>query len=67
MSNKLKTLSKNELQDFIAQKVSNYLDEDCRCHITNMDTPYINSEADIAETDERNMTFNVKISYNEGD
>ncbi len=65
MSNKLKTLSVKELERFIAEKVSAYIDEDCHCTVSNLDTPYINSEEDIAETDERTMTFEVKLSYNE--
>lgn len=65
MSNKLKTLSKVEIEHFIAEKFSAYLDEDCNCHISNLSTPYINSEAHIAETDERTLKFEVKISYKE--
>jgi len=67
MSNKLKTISKVELEHFIAEKVSVYLDEDCSCHISNINTPYINSEEDVAETDKRAMTFDTEISYLEGD
>ncbi len=66
MSNKLKTLSVVELEHFIAEKVSEYLDEDCECLVSNLDTPNINSEADIAETNERSLTFDVKLSYKEG-
>ncbi len=65
MSNKLKTLSVVELEHFIAEKASGYLDEDCECKVSNLDTPYINSEEDIAETNERSMTFQVKLSYSE--
>lgn len=65
MSNKLKTLSSTQLEHFIKEKVDAYLDEDCLCSVNNLDIPYIDTEADIGETDERNLTFDVKISYEE--
>lgn len=67
MSNKLKTLSQNDLEHFIAEKISAYLDEDCNCHISNLNTPYINSEENVTETNKRDITFNVQISYMERD
>ncbi len=65
MSNRLKTLSKNEIEHFIAEKFSAYIDEDCSCSIQNLSTPNINSEEDIVETNERSLTFDVKLSYKE--
>jgi hypothetical protein len=65
MSNKLKTLSAVELEHFIKEKVDDYLDEDCICSVTNLDTPYIDTDADIGATNERNLTFEVEISYEE--
>jgi hypothetical protein len=65
MSNKLKTLSTNELEHFIKEKIDGYLEVDCTCSVTNLDTPYIDTEADIGETNERSLTFDVKISYEE--
>jgi hypothetical protein len=65
MSNKLKTLSATELEHFIKEKVDDYLDEDCICSVTNLDTPNIDTDADIGATDQRNLRFEVEISYEE--
>ena len=65
MSNKLKTLSASQLEHFIKEKVDEYIGEDCTCKVSNMSTPNIDSEADIAIEDERNITFEVEISYME--
>ncbi len=65
MSNKLKTLSASQLEHFISDKVSEYLGEECSCTVTNLDTPYIDTESDIALNDERDMTFEVRLSYKE--
>lgn len=65
MSNKLKTLSPTQLEHFIKEKVDVYLDEDCTCTVTNLDTPNIDTEANAGVTDVRNLTFEVKISYEE--
>jgi len=63
MSNKLKTLSASKLEEFIANTVGEYIDEDCECEISNMSTPNIDSEDEIAVKDKRDLTFDVKISY----
>ena len=63
MSNKLKTLSASQLEHFITEKVSEYIGEECQCSVSHIDTPYIDSEADIAIEDERNISFEVKLSY----
>lgn len=63
MSNKLKTLSASQLEHFISEKVTEYLGEDCHCAVSNLDTPNIDSEADIAEEDERSIRFDVELSY----
>lgn len=65
MSNKLKTLSASQLEHFISEKVSEYLDEDCSCTVSNLNTPNIDSEADIALHDDRDITFEVRLSYAE--
>ena len=65
MSNKLKTLSASQLEHFISEKISEYLGEDCSCTVSNLDTPHIDTEADIALNDERNMSFEVQLSYKE--
>lgn len=65
MSNKLKTLSPTQLEHFIKEQVDEYIDEDCRCSVTNLDVANFNTEADPGETDRRNLTFDVKISYEE--
>ena len=65
MSNKLKTLSRSQLETFIAEKVSEYIGEDCSCEVTDLSVPNIDSEAHEALHDERDITFNVKLSYEE--
>lgn len=65
MSNKLKTLSASQLEHFISEKVSAYLGEECTCTVNNLDTPNIDTEEDIALNDERDMTFEVRLSYKE--
>lgn len=65
MSNKLKTLSAVQLENLISEAVSEYIDEDCRCQISNLDTPNIDSEADIAIEDERKLRFEIELSYKE--
>jgi hypothetical protein len=65
MSNKLKTLSASQLEELIGDAVGEYLDEDCHCTISNMDTPNIDSEDHIATEDKRTMRFEVDLSYQE--
>lgn len=65
MSNKLKTLSVLQLENLISDAVGEYLDEDCSCQISNLDTPNIDSEADIAIEDERKLRFKMELSYAE--
>lgn len=67
MSNKLKTLSPSQLEHFIKEKVDEYIDEKCRCTVSNMNTPNIDSEADIAMEDQRSISFEVKLSYMDSD
>lgn len=63
MSNKLKTLSRSQLENFITEKVSNYINEDCSCEVSELSVPNIDSEDHIALHDKRDITFNVKLSY----
>ncbi|WP_372639161.1 hypothetical protein [Fodinibius sp.] len=65
MSNKLKTLSVHQLENLISDAVGEYIDEDCSCQISNLDTPNIDSEADIAIEDERKLRFEIELSYRE--
>jgi len=63
MSNKLKTLSASQLETLIGNAVGDYLEEECDCKISNLDTPNIDSEADVAIHDKRSTRFNVELSY----
>ncbi|SMO51531.1 hypothetical protein [Fodinibius sediminis] len=63
MSNKLKTLSSLQLETLISDAVSDYIGEDCSCQISNLDTPNIDSEADIAIEDKRTLHFEIELSY----
>lgn len=63
MSNKLKTLSASQLETLISDAIGDYVEEECNCEISNLDTPNIDSEADVAIHDKRSMRFNVELSY----
>lgn len=63
MSNKLKILSESQLEHFITEKVNEYIGEECSCSVKNMNTPNIDSEADIALHDKRDIAFEVHLSY----
>ncbi len=63
MSNKLKTLSPSQLEHLITETVNDYIGEECSCSVSNMTTPNIDSEADIAMEDERSIQFEVRLSY----
>lgn len=65
MSNQLKTLSKVQLESLISKTISEYLDEDVNCDISNLDTPNINSEENIGHHNKRLMHFEVDLSYRE--
>lgn len=65
MSNKLKTLSQSQLETLIADTVSEYLNEECRCKVSNLDVPNIDSEDHVALHDTRTMRFDVELSYEE--
>ena len=66
MSNKLKTLSASQLEKLISDAIGEYLNEDCNCKISNLDTPNIDTEDHIAIEDKRSMNFEVELSYTEG-
>ena len=63
MSNKLKTLSATQLETLISEAVSDYIEENCSCRVSNLDTPNIDTEADPAIEDRRDLRFDVEISY----
>lgn len=65
MSNKLKTLSASQLEAFIEDKVSAYLNEECTCEVSNLDVPNIDTEDHVALHDRRTMKFEVTLSYQE--
>lgn len=65
MSNKLKTLSEQELEHFISKAVSEYLNEECECRVTNLDTPYIDTEAPVDAHDRRDLKFEATVWYEE--
>ena len=65
MSNKLKTLSAIQLETLISKAIGDYLQEDCDCKVSNLDTPNIETETDIALDDKRSLRFEVELSYEE--
>ncbi len=65
MSNQLKTLSKVQLEALISKTISEYLDEDVNCNVSNLDTPNIDKEENIGHHNKRLMHFEVDLSYRE--
>jgi len=65
MSNKLKTLSAKELEHFISKAVSDYLNEECQCKVSNFDTPYIDTELPVDAHNKRNLKFEATVWYEE--
>lgn len=62
MSNKLKTLSRKQLEDLISSSVGKYLKEDCDCKVSNMSYEDFNDE-DVDVEDGRSISFEVKMHY----
>lgn len=67
MSNKLKTLSAKQLENLISKAVGNYLNEDCECDVSNLDTPNIDTEDHMGIQDTRTLQFDVKLTYRDED
>ena len=67
MSNKLKTLSKSQLETFISKTVSDYLNEDVQCDLHYTDVPNIDDEDKIEYNNKRRLNFRANLSYQETD
>lgn len=67
MSNKLKTLSKSQLNTLISKSISEYLEEDVECNVRHTDTPNIDDEDSVEHSNKRTMTFKADLSYQESD
>lgn len=65
MSNKLKTLSARQLESFISESVSDYLDEEVECNVGNLSTPRFDEEDEEAIKNRRDLHFSVELVYNE--
>ena len=65
MSNKLKTLSRKQLESLISKAVGDYLEEDCNCKVTKMSYESFNDENEIALNDDRDISFNVRLQYSD--
>lgn len=65
MSNKLKTLSASQLESFISEAVSNYLDEEVECSVGNLSTPRFDEEDEEAIKSRRDLHFSAELVYNE--
>lgn len=63
MSNKLKTLSRKQLEDLISEKVGEYLDEDIECKVERMSYESFNDENEVALDDKRDISFQVYLTY----
>lgn len=67
MSNKLKTVSKSQLETLISKAVSDYLNEDVECNVDYTDVPNIDDEDKIEYNNKRRMNFRANLSYQESD
>jgi len=65
MSNQLKTLSQHQLETLISKTISEYLNQDVDCRVSNLDTPSIDAEDKPAHGTKRRMFFEVNLSYEE--
>jgi len=63
MSNKLKTLSRKQLEDLISNAVGSYLDEDIACKVERMSYESFNDENEVALDDKRDVKFRVSLEY----
>ena len=63
MSNKLKTLSRIQLEELISKAVGDYLEEECSCKVTEMSYESFNDENEIALNDDRDVSFRVRLKY----
>ncbi|MDZ7681815.1 MAG: hypothetical protein U5J63_08945 [Fodinibius sp.] len=53
------------MRTLLSEAVGEYLNEDCHCTVSNLDTPNIDTEDHIAIEDKRSMRFEVDLSYKE--
>lgn len=67
MSNQLKTLSNSQLETLISKSISDYLNQDVNCKVSNIDTPSFDAEDNPAHSNKRTMYFEVNLSYEETD
>lgn len=65
MSNQLKTLSQHQLETLISKTISEYLNQDVDCRVSNLDTPSFDAEDSVAHSNKRSMFFEVNLSYEE--
>lgn len=63
MSNKLKTLSRTQLERLISDTVGDYVDGDIDCKVSRMSYEHFNDEDEIALKDDRSITFEVRLHY----
>lgn len=65
MSNKLKTISAGQLEHLISKAVSEYVNEDCDCKVTNLDTENFDYEDNVGVHNKRKIEFKVSLNYYE--
>ena len=63
MSNKLKTLSRTQLERLISNVVGDYVDVDVDCKVSRMSYEHFNDEDEIALKDDRSISFEVNLHY----
>ncbi|HKJ31458.1 MAG TPA: hypothetical protein VKA34_06495 [Balneolales bacterium] len=63
MSNKLKTLSRKQLEDLISNAVGEYLDEDIDCEVERMSYESFNDENEVALENKRDVSFRISLAY----
>ncbi|MEX0648939.1 MAG: hypothetical protein WEA56_01550 [Balneolaceae bacterium] len=65
MSNKLKTISVGQFEHLISKAVSEYVNEECECKVTNLDTADFDYEDNVGVHEKRKVSFDVTVSYKE--
>jgi hypothetical protein len=67
MSNKLKTVSKSQLETLISEALSDYLEEEVHCDVQFTDVPNIDDEDKLEYGNKRTVNFKAHLAYEESE
>lgn len=65
MQNKLHSLPASDLEQFLEEKVGEYLQENVDCEVSNLSSRNIDGMDSPAVEEEMDLTFDVRLSYKE--